>query len=105
MGRRFLHSLVLVLFLLGSGCVPFRTKGTTHYLVLGVGIVSVSTTNQVVAQVTRANVVGLMASERGVKIGYGAETSVGIETNANIVIEVKQAPFKPLNVCVPPSSH
>lgn len=104
MGRSLLFSLLVSVLLLGSGCVPLRTKGTTHYLVLGVGVVSVNNTNQETAQIVRANVVGFMATERGVKLGYGAETSVSIKTNANIVIEVKQAPFKPLSVCVPPLS-
>jgi hypothetical protein len=72
---------------------------------LGFGVVSVNTTNREVAQVTRASVVGVMASEHGVRIGYGADTSVSIKTNENVVVEVKQSPFKPLSVCVPPSFH
>jgi len=98
-------SLLVSVLLLVSGCVPLRQGGTTHYLVLGIGVVSVNRTNQAVAEVTRANALGVMASRRGLTVGYAAETSVGIKTNENVVIEVKQAPLKPLSVCVPPSSH
>jgi len=94
-------SLFLLLLLLSSGCVPLKTKGTTHYLVLGVGVVSVSNTNREIAQVQRATALGLLASERGVKIGYGAESVVSIKTNENVIVEVRKAPFGPLRVNVP----
>lgn len=100
MALRLVSLLASVLFL-GSGCVPFRSKGTTHYLVLGIGVVSVSNTNKEVAQVSRANAIGLLASERGVKLGYGAESTVSIKTNENVIVEVRKAPFGPLNVNVP----
>ena len=50
---------VSVLLLMVGGCVPLRNGGTTHYLVLGVGIVSVNDTNREAARVTRANAVGV----------------------------------------------
>lgn len=90
--------------LLGSGCVPIKRGGTTHYLILGAGIVSVSNTNKEVAQVSRANAIGVMASERGMKLGYGAESTVSIKTNENVVIEVRKAPFGPLKIDVPGSA-
>lgn len=104
MVRRSLCSLLVSVLILGSGCVPFRTNGTTHYLVFGVGVVSVNNTNLDVAQVTRANALGVMVSNRGLTAGYSATTSVSIKTNENVLIEVKQAPLKPLTVCVPPLS-
>jgi hypothetical protein len=100
MGRLRFNLLLFALLLVG-GCVPIHKKGTTHYLVFGFGVVSVNSTNRTVATVVRANVIGVVASGRGLKAGYSAETSVSIGTNENIVIEVKQAPFKSLNVCVP----
>lgn len=103
-GSSLSNLLVLCLLLLGSGCVPFHKDGTTHYLVIGVGIVSVNDTNRSAAQVTRANALGVAVTGRGLTAGYLAETSVAIQTNENVVIEVKQSPFKPLSVCVPPSS-
>lgn len=87
--------------LLGSGCVPIRSKGTTHYFILGAGVVSVSNTNREVAQVSRASALGFLASDHGVKLGYGAESTVSIKTNENVIIEVRKAPFGSLNVGVP----
>lgn len=105
MGRSLRYNLLLcLLLLLGSGCVPIRQNGTTHYLVIGFGVVSVNNTNREVAQVIRANALGVMVSNRGMTAGYSATTSVSIKTNENVLIEVKQAPLKPLTVCVPPLS-
>lgn len=102
MGRTLLSLVVFVL--LGSGCVPIRKNGTTHYLVVGVGVVSVNNTNRDLAQVVRANALGVLVSNRGMTAGYSAETSVSVRTNDNIAVEVSQSPFKSLNVCVPSSS-
>jgi len=99
MGR--LRLSVLLGLLLVSGCVPIHKKGTTHYLVFGLGVVSVNSTNRTVATVVRANAIGVVASGSGMKIGYSAETRVDIKTNENIVIEVNKKPFKSLSVCVP----
>ena len=105
MGRRLRHNLLLCLaLLLVSGCVPIRKGGTTHYVVVGFGVVSVNNTNRDVAQVIRANALGVMVSNRGMMAGYSATTSVSTKTNENVLIEVKQAPLKPLTVCVPPLS-
>lgn len=90
-----------MLLLLCSGCVPIKQKGTTHYLVLGVGVVSVNNTNKEVAGVSRANVVGFMASERGAKLGYATESTVSVKTNENVIVEVTKSPFGPLKVDVP----
>ena len=104
MARLNLNLLAVSLLLLGSGCLPIQRDGTTHYLVLGFGIVSVNNTNTTLAQVSRANALGVLVSNHGVTAGYASESLVCIKTNENIVVEVQQSPFKPLNVCVP-SSH
>lgn len=92
---------LLVLLLLVSGCVPFRKNGTTHFLVLGIGVVSVNNTNQSVSQVTKSTVLGARVSGHGVAVGYVDEACVAIKTNENVVVEIKQLPFHSLSVCVP----
>ena len=82
------------------GCIPFRTNGTTHYLVLGIGVVSVNNTNQNAASVTKANVLGGYVSEHGGGIGYSSEQRIMVSTNVNMDIEVSKVPFKPMKVNV-----
>lgn len=96
-----LTSLLMSVLLMGSGCVPFKSDGTTHYLVIGIGVVSVNNTNKTIAQVTRVSVAGFMASELGVVAGFVSQASIAVKTNENIAIEVQQLPFKPIKVCVP----
>jgi hypothetical protein len=86
--------------LLMVGCIPIRTNGTTHYLVLGVGVVSVNNTNQYAASVTKANVLGGYVSEHGGGIGYSSEQRIMVSTNVNMDIEVSKVPFKPMKVNV-----
>lgn len=100
MGRKRFALLAAVLLLI-SGCVPIRVPGTTHYLVVGLGVVSVSTTNATIAQVTKSSAVGLVVSQHGLAAGLSSGSVVAIKTNADVNVEVKQMPFKSLNVCVP----
>lgn len=95
-------SLILVVFiaLFMCGCVPIRTNGTTHYLMLGIGVVSVNNTNQYAASVTKANVLGGYVSEHGGGIGYSSEQRIMVSTNVNMDIEVSKVPFKPMKVNV-----
>lgn len=86
--------------ILMSGCIPIRTNGTTHYLVLGIGVVSVNNTNQYAASVTKANVLGGYVSEHGGGIGYSSEQRIMVSTNVNMDIEVSKVPFKPMKVNV-----
>ena len=98
--KRFLTACVAAALILMSGCIPIRTNGTTHYLVLGIGVVSVNNTNRSVAQVTKATVLGGYASENGGGIGYSSKNSIMVVTNADIDIEVYSAPFKSMKVNV-----
>jgi hypothetical protein len=86
--------------LLMVGCIPIRTSGTTHYLVLGIGVVSVNNTNQYAASVTKANVLGGYVSEHGGGVGYSSEQRIMVSTNVNMDIEVSKVPFKPMKVNV-----
>lgn len=82
------------------GCVPIRTNGTTHYLVVGIGVVSVNNTNQSSALVTKTTVLGGYASENGGGVGYSSQNRIMVNTNADIDIEVRSAPFKSMKVNV-----
>ena len=95
-----LFAICAVCLLLGSGCVPIRMNGTTHYLVLGIGVVSVNNTNQYAASVTRANVLGAYVSDHGGGIGYSSEQRMMVSTNEDILIEVSKVPLKPIKVNV-----
>jgi hypothetical protein len=92
--------LVVLATLFICGCVPIRTNGTTHYLVIGIGVVSVNNTNQYAASVTKANVLGGYVSEHGGGIGYSSEQRIMVRTNADMDIEVKSVPFKSMKVNV-----
>ena len=82
------------------GCVPIRTNGTTHYLVIGIGVVSVNNTNQYSAAVTKTTVLGGYVSENGGGVGYSSKNQIMVRTNANIDIEVMSVPFKSMKVNV-----
>lgn len=86
--------------LLMVGCIPIRTNGTTHYLVVGIGVVSVNNTNQAVAQVTKATVLGGYASEHGGGIGFSTQNRIMVNTNRELTIEVNSVPFKSMKVNV-----
>lgn len=86
--------------LLMVGCIPIRTNGTTHYLVIGLGVVSVNNTNQYAASVTKANVLGGYVSDHGGGVGYSSEQRIMVNTNVNMDIEVSKVPFKPMKVNV-----
>ena len=80
------------------GCIPIHTNGTTHYLVIGSGVVSVNNTNKYAASITRENVLGGYASKDGGGIGYKSKQQIMVNTNSDMVIEMQSAPFKPLKV-------
>ena len=88
--------MVFVVFiaLLICGCVPIRTNGTTHYIVIGIGIVSVSNTNQYAASITSETAIGAYVSEDGGGIGYKSKQQIMVSTNADMTIEVFHVPFE-----------
>ena len=81
-----------------SGCIPIRTTGTTHYLVIGIGVVSVNNTNQAVAQVTKETILGGYVTDSGVGIGYKSSNRIMVNTNSDIDVEASSVPFNPLKV-------
>jgi len=82
------------------GCIPIRTNGTTHYLVIGIGVVSINNTNQSLANVTKATVLGGYISEKGGGVGYSSQNRIMVNTNADMSIEVKSVPLKSIKVDV-----
>ena len=70
-----------------TGCSIDR-NGVVHHVIIGFGVVSVPRTNTV-AQVTRVKAVGLYAGPGNVYVGYGNLLTTEIQTNANVIIEVK----------------
>ena len=83
-----------------SGCIPIRTNGTTHYLVVGIGVISVNNTNQNSAFVTKTTVLGGYVSEKGAGVGYSSQNLIMVNTNSSMDIEVKSVPFKSIKVNV-----
>jgi len=76
-----------------TGCVPFSRNGTRHYLVLGIGIVSVNNTNQTVADITKAHVLGIYGALEpvpGLSAGYVSTTTISVKTNSNVLIDVSK---------------
>jgi hypothetical protein len=84
-----------------AGCAPFHKGDTTHYVVIGFGVVSVPRTNTSPVQVVKSQAIGLSVSDQpGIKfgIGYSSSTTVSIHTNQNVLIEVSDRPLAPLKV-------
>jgi hypothetical protein len=82
------------------GCVPFTDRsGTRHYLVVGIGVVSVNKTNQPV-QVIKETMLGMTIQTLPLKCAVGVEDTIELraETSVNAVVEVQNLPFKPLKV-------
>jgi hypothetical protein len=92
------RGLLFFLMLSMIGCIPIQTKGTTHYLVLGIGVVSVNNTNQILATAIKSTVIGGYASENGGGIGYSSKNQIMVNTNADMCIEVNSVPFKAMKI-------
>ena len=100
MKNLFLTGVVVFITLLICGCVPIRTSGTTHYLVIGIGVVSVNNTNQYAASITTENVLGGYVTDNGIGFGYKSSNQIMVNTNSDMDIEVSNVPFNPLKINV-----
>jgi hypothetical protein len=89
---------IVLVTLFINGCIPIRTIGTTHYLVIGIGVVSVNNTNQASALVTKATILGGYVTDNGVGVGYKSVNQIMVNTNSDMDIEVDSVPFNPLKV-------
>jgi hypothetical protein len=93
-------SVLVVGMIFMSGCIPIHTNGSTHYLVIGLGVVSVNNTNQAIAQITKSTILGGYVSEHGGGIGYNSLNQIMVNTNSDMDIEISRVPFKSLKVDV-----
>jgi hypothetical protein len=96
---------IIALSVLHAGCsgIPIHASdGTTHYVIVGIGIVSVDNSKTNAAVVTRADSVGLSISgQPGMKvgIGYASGCTVQVAEGAEDVrMEVSRRPGGPIVV-------
>ena len=88
-----LASLVVVV-LCGCSGVPIHSKnGTTHYVILGVGVVSMK--EQKGVSIADGVGLGLMGGPGGFTIGFGQQHDLQIDptTASNVVISIRTTPF------------
>lgn len=101
---RFFYPLVLALALYGCACpIPIGNKnGTSHHMILGLGIVSVNDNNSEATVVTRSNAIGVALSNRpGLKfsVGYSSNKVLTISEKVdNVTIEVDHSPSGDITV-------
>ena len=80
-------------------------NGTSHYLVLGAGLISVNQTNAQAASVVRSHTLGMMITDApGMKFsaGYSSATAVSVAEDAEDVrIEIEGKPGGDLTVIAP----
>lgn len=98
---RPMNRITLTALLLCTGCIPIRTRDSTHQLVIGIGIVS--TPRQPVDEpvVIKTQYLGVLAGQEPAArfgLGYGSSISTVIPTNRNVVVEVSDGPFQPVRV-------
>jgi hypothetical protein len=82
------------------GCIHFTDKsGTRHYLIVGIGVVSVSKTNQPI-QVVKESMLGIDFQTLPFKCAIGVDSIVEmrVETNVNVVVEIQNLPLKPFKI-------
>jgi hypothetical protein len=94
-----LKAISLLLLFLNVGCsgIPFRgSDGTTHYFILGFGVVSVNNSKPDAAVITDVNAVGIAASDGpGLRLSVGACscTMIAVPQDAKDVrVELKKRP-------------
>ena len=99
--------LSAVLIIVCTGCIPLRTKDSTHHVVLGIGVVSIPRSSSIVPEeeprVVKAQYLGVLVGDQpGARlgIGYGNSISTIVPTNRNVIIEVSDGPFQPVTVQV-----
>ncbi len=92
---------VALLLLLGlTGCCHWTDQsGTSHVLIIGIGMVSVNDSKPAAATVTRIRALGVTAAHGGVTAGYSSQFVTAIPAGAEDVrIEASQRPYSPIRV-------
>ena len=76
--------------LLLCGCAYTDRNGVKSHVIIGFGIVRSGNTNEVGGTVLNVKAVGLYTGGRTLSLGYVNQTRVEIQTNANVVLEIKK---------------
>lgn len=102
-GRLVLVGAVAVLLVAGCSGVPVRSGNTVHYLIIGIGVVSVPADQETAdIRVTRLNALGVsLVDQPGLRLGlgYASGTVVAVpERVEDVRVEVSHLPFGPLHV-------
>lgn len=93
--------MLLLGLLVCAGCIPVRTRDSTHQLVIGIGVVSTPRAPADEPRVVKTQYLGLLAGQEPAArfgIGYGSSLSLVVPTNRNVVLEVSDGPFQPVKV-------
>jgi len=83
-------SATLLAALLLCGCVYTDKNGVRSHVIVGFGIVRSGNTNEVAGTVLNVKAVGLYTGGRSLSLGYVNQTRVEIQTNANVLLEIKK---------------
>jgi hypothetical protein len=99
--------LLWILTISQTGCsgIPVRSRdGTTHHLIIGIGVVSVNNSRPSAATVTATHAVGVSMSDApalNLQIGYSSSLTTAIPDDAEDVrVETSRLPFGPVIVDV-----
>lgn len=76
--------------LLLSGCVYTDKNGVRTHVIVGFGLVRSGNTNESAGTVLNVKAVGLYTGGRSMSLGYVNQTRVELQTNANVVLELKK---------------
>lgn len=82
-----MKTVLCIILVLLTGCVPIRHAGKTYYVILGAGVIRVSQTNAVT--VVKATSLGVYAGDGQFDVGASSVYSARVPTNAQVVLEVK----------------
>ena len=89
-----LIAVLIASLLIGCSGVPIHSQsGTTHYVILGLGVVSLR--EQKGVSVTDGGALGLIAGRSGLTAGIGQQHDVRIDPTmaSNVVISISATPF------------
>lgn len=87
-GVRLLAALSIALLV--CGCAYTDKNGRRCHIIIGAGIVRHSTTNETGATILNVKAVGLYTGTGTISLGYVDQTRVEVQTNANVLIELRK---------------
>jgi len=76
--------------LLLCGCAYTDKNGVRSHVIVGFGVVRCGSTNEVAGTVLNVKAVGLYTGGRTLGLGYLNQTRVELQTNANVIVELKK---------------